>query len=308
LIAISQDWTNSSFVALALGLQVYFDPTASLTDHISYIAFFFSYAMGNPIGYRLIAIVASGFEIYSHVVEDRTSWQVDAIPVFYNSLFMTINTYYVLRWQLARQFFTFSEVEETLYLKCFEPLGIRRTQFRSLLRSATWHKTEDTRVVFVEGEPLRDLYVSLEGSVDVIKAGVPVTTLEPFQVIGEAALLESIGSDGSTSSPARATVVAEAGARYVSWAQADIYALMQEDREFAYAAQLMISRTLSRKLGKAREDQRGMSDYVLRLAAEAERAARERGDLPNSREVEESDEAAAAELALLAAKLDIGMS
>jgi hypothetical protein len=70
----------------------------------------------------------------------------------------------------------------------------------------------------------------------------------------------------------------------------------------------MISRTLSRKLGKAREDQRGMSDYVLRLAAEAERAARERGDLPNSREVEESDEAAAAELALLAAKLDIGMS
>eukprot|EP00965_Chrysotila_dentata_P225748 6194963-Pleurochrysis_carterae.AAC.1 len=51
---------------------------------------------------------------------------------------------------------------------------------------------------------------------------------------------------------------------------------MLEDRQFAYCAQLMISRTLSSKLGKAREDQQLMSDYVLKLAKEAERAAQSR--------------------------------
>ena len=34
----------------------------------------------------------------------------------------------------------------------------------------------------------------------------------------------------------------------------------------------MISRTLSRKLGQAREDQKTMSDYVVQLAREAERS------------------------------------
>lgn len=75
---------------------------------------------------------------------------------------------------------------------------------------------------------------------------------------------------------ARGTVVAAGGTQYVSWSQSHFYKLMQEDTEFAYAAQLMISKTLSRKLGKAREEQQQISDYAMMLASEAERAAERR--------------------------------
>lgn len=80
-----------TFIWLALVLQIFFDPEAQFSDHLSYIAFFFSYAMGNPIGYRLIALVASSFEIYSHLVETTAVSAIDAIPVGYNVLFMVIN-------------------------------------------------------------------------------------------------------------------------------------------------------------------------------------------------------------------------
>ena len=60
-------------------------------------------------------------------------------------------------------------------------------------------------------------------------------------------------------------MVAEPGARYLSWDQAKWYSLMGKDAEFAYATQLMISRTLSRKLGKAREEQGVMCDTAFSL-------------------------------------------
>ena len=51
---------------------------------------------------------------------------------------------------------------------------------------------------------------------------------------------------------------------------------MLEDAEFAYSAQLIISRTLSRKLGEARQQQQQMSDYVVKLASEMERSSTRR--------------------------------
>jgi len=91
-----------------------------------------------------------------------------------------------------------------------------------------------------------------------------VTTLEPYQLIGEVALLENLRDD-SDNFAARATLVAEPGARYLSWKQADWYSLMKKDAEFAYATQLMISKTLSRKLGTAREEQGVMCDTVFSM-------------------------------------------
>ena len=70
---------------------------ASYADHLSYICFFFSYAVGSPLGYRLLAIVACVFEIFSHAEYDSVgsgggfSMRVDAIPVGYSVLFVVIN-------------------------------------------------------------------------------------------------------------------------------------------------------------------------------------------------------------------------
>jgi hypothetical protein len=48
----------------------------------------------------------------------------------------------------------------------------------------------------------------------------------------QVALLENLDDD-ATPFPARATMVAEPGARYVSWAQESWYSLMKKDESFA---------------------------------------------------------------------------
>ena len=104
-----------------------------------------------------------------------------------------------------------------------------------------------------EGAPLRDLFVVSQGSADVVVGGTVTTTIPPFQVIGEASLLENLQSaEGGYHQPSRATIVARPGARYVRWSQRTFFELQRSDREFARTTTLMIARTLSDKLKSAR--------------------------------------------------------
>ena len=53
----------STFIGLSFTLQTVYDPGASVGVHLSYIAQFFSYAMGDPIGFRLLAVLTAVLEI-----------------------------------------------------------------------------------------------------------------------------------------------------------------------------------------------------------------------------------------------------
>jgi hypothetical protein len=70
--------------------------------------------------------------------------------------------------------------------------------------------------------------------------GVVATTLPPYQLVGEASLLENLQSPGGNlNPPSRATVVAAPGTAYVRWPQRAFYDLQQEeDSDFAYVFEL----------------------------------------------------------------------
>ena len=101
----------STFIGIAICLQEVFDARASVGVHLSYIAQFFSYAIGNPIGFRIIAIVSSLLEVVGDLLESAAEKE-DAIPVLYNVLFIPINSYYVMRWLLNREAVVFTPDEE----------------------------------------------------------------------------------------------------------------------------------------------------------------------------------------------------
>ena len=90
--------------------------------HLAYIAQFFSYAIGNPVGYRAIALVSSLFEILGDLIEQVPS-SANALPVVYNALFIPINLYYVLRWAIGREEQAaaagLDAEEEELFDRCF---------------------------------------------------------------------------------------------------------------------------------------------------------------------------------------------
>jgi len=270
----------SAFIGVSFTTQTLFDPGASVGVHLSYIAQFFSYAMGDPIGFRLLAVLTAVLEIGGNLFETKEAGMIvngadfnlmnafanvneeDVFPIFYDQLFIVINGYYILRWLLTQEALAsaleWGEDEEALYSNCFAPLGFRRAQFSRLLRSSTFVRATEADALTVQGEPVLDLFVPLNGSVEVRVGGAVASRLPPYQLVGEASLLENLQSDGGeVHPPARATVVAQPGSYYVRWPQSAFYELQQEeDSDFGYAIQLMIARTLSEKLSVARMSQR----------------------------------------------------
>jgi len=279
----------SAFIGLSFTLQTLLDPGASVGVHLSYIAQFFSYAMGDPIGFRLLAVLTSVLEIAGNLFETKQNGFIvngadfnlinafssidaeDVFPIFYDQLFIVINMYYVFRWVLSREALVgaleWNEDEESLYKNCFAPLGFRRAQFSRLLRVATFESAAgDADVLTTQGEAIYDLYVPLNGTVEVRVGGSVAATLPPYKLIGEASLLENLQSArGEVHPAARATVVAAPGSCYVRWPQSAFFELQQEeDSDFAYAIQLMIARTLSDKLQAARLSQKEAEDTLER--------------------------------------------
>ena len=61
----------STFIGASFTLQTLTDPGASVGVHLSYIAQFFSYAMGDPIGFRSLAVLTSILEIGGNLFETK---------------------------------------------------------------------------------------------------------------------------------------------------------------------------------------------------------------------------------------------
>ena len=283
----------STFIGISFTLQTIADPGASVGVHLSYIAQFFSYAMGDPIGFRLLAVLTSMLEIFGNLFEEKSAGLLvaglttpnffealrmtndeDLFPIFYDELFIFINGYYVMRWFLNREDVSaaidWTEEQEELYANCFAGLGFRRAQFSRLLRSASFERAgEKGDTLTVQDEPIEDLFVPLSSDVEVRVNGVVATKLPAYQLVGEASLLENLQSPGGTLHPkSRATVVSPPGQTYVRWPQSAFYELQQEeDSDFAYAIQLMIARQLSDKLKEARLSQRRAESALESVAS-----------------------------------------
>ena len=172
----------STFIGLAVVAQELVEPSTALAQHLSYVATFFSYAAGDQVVYRAIAILASLLEIFAYGVEDGAFLlREDAIPEGYNIIFIIVNSYYVLRWALNRSDMVglglLDATETELYKRCFEPLGVGAYQYVKLLRDAVWCAPTEETPLTVEGEPVTQLFVSVSGDFDVVSGCVEIKIL-----------------------------------------------------------------------------------------------------------------------------------
>ena len=196
----------STFIGLSFTVQTVFDPGASVGVHLSYIAQFFSYAMGDPIGFRLLAVLTAVLEIGGNLFETKAEGffvnganfnlvnacanvnEEDVFPIFYDQLFIVINRTTSCGGCLRRR------------ARVGVGLGGERGPLQELLRAARipacavlaaaplggFVLAEDATALTVQGEPLYDLYVPINGTIEVRVGGAVATTLPPYQLVGEA--------------------------------------------------------------------------------------------------------------------------
>lgn len=217
---------------------------------VSYLVFFFAYAIANNATLRQLAILGSTFEIFAFLFDDAGPERAEIVPVSYELLFIVINSYYALRAYIAEQPVELEDVERRVYEACFQPTGLTPRQFVKLLERAEWHVSVDGSLLCEQGEPVKDAFVPLSGNFSIVTAERGrVASIGLFNLVGEVSLLENLQSEGGRFHKAAiASMVAEPGSTYVRWPQKAFYELMQADADFASAMQLMISKTLSKKL------------------------------------------------------------
>lgn len=258
---------------------------------VSYLVFFFAYAIANNSTLRQLAILGSTFEIFAFLFDEGGPERAEIVPVSYELLFIVINSYYALRAYIAEQPVELADVERRVYEACFQPTGLSPRQFVKLLERAEWHVSVDGELLCEQGAPVKDVFVPLSGNFSIVTAERGrVALIGLYNLVGEVSLLENLQSaGGSFHKRAIASMLAEPGSTYVRWPQRAFYELMQEDADFAGAMQLMISKALSRKLlalwetdepADARARAAGGGEPLARagaLAATARRDEREGG-------------------------------
>lgn len=254
-----------TFISTALVSQYLWDPEASLFDHLSYLVFFFAYAIANNATLRQLAILGSTFEILAFVFDERGFERAEIVPVSYEVIFIVINSYYAMRAFLAEQPIEFEEIEQRVYQACFEPCGLTPRQFVKILESAEWHVSVEEELLTRQGEPVMDVFVPLSGNFSIVsdERGL-VAAIAPLVLVGEVSLLENLQSEGGRyHRRSIASMVAPSGATYVRWPQSTFYELMRADAEFARAMQVMISKALSKKLLQLWESNDGVAQQPI---------------------------------------------
>lgn len=268
-----------TFIGSAIISQALWDPEASLWDHrearaaaaaplarpsltrgrpllrlcaraVSYLVFFFAYAIANNATLRQLAILGSTFEIFAFLFDETGPERAEIVPISYELLFIVINSYYALRAYVNEQPIELADVERRVYEACFQPTGLTARQFVRLLEYAEWHVSVEGSLLCEQGQPVRDAFVPLSGNFSIVTAERGrVAAIGLYNLVGEVSLLENLQSKGGHfHKRAIASMVAEPGSTYVRWPQRAFYELMESDADFANAMQLMISKTLSKKL------------------------------------------------------------
>lgn len=131
--------------------------------------------------------------------------------------------------------------------------------------------------VFREGEPAREMYVLIDGEVEVLKQGksgrdARVAILGPRDTFGEMALIDV--------QPRSATVRAVAPSRLMRLTSTDLDALYRTDLKSYALLTLNVARELSRRLRVADRILADLLHSVVGDYAEARRAARTPNDSP----------------------------
>lgn len=150
-----------------------------------------------------VILISAQLSLVSYGVTTET------MPViFWNTLFVLINSVQVVRLIRARQPIDLPSDMVDIYEKYFKVM--RRREFLYFWNMGTIHKVSDTLII-KQGEHQKDVALILSGLVEIVKDGKHITELTRGSFIAEMSFL--------TGKPASADVYARGTIRYISWNQ-----------------------------------------------------------------------------------------
>lgn len=205
--------------------------------HVSNVMLLISYSVRNILWLRWFAVASAVIEIPYYLGQTNVLWP----PVAWGVVFIFINLYQIAHIYWRRRSIVLSAEEQSLYNMGFQT--IRRRDFVSLIVAGQWKEAAAGDRILTQDAPLKEIYISIEGTVDARCGGRTIGQFRPGQVIGLA--LAFTGDP----SPIEAAF-AERG-RYIVWEVGEIRKFLEKRPELRGALNDLVNRELSQRAERA---------------------------------------------------------
>ena len=200
----------------------------------AYLIAFLAFTVRDIIWLRMLAITASAGLTWSEVLQPEPR----LATVVWHPIFVVVNVAWLVRLTWLERRVVLSPEERTVYERRFRSFS--RLDFRTLARKGRWRQGAVGDVLTVEGEPVSDLVVIVQGAADVVAGGRTIAHLTDGQLVGEMSLV----ADG----PASATVTLTKPSTLIAWAKDDLRRLRMRRPSLRFALDAAIGSDLSEML------------------------------------------------------------
>jgi hypothetical protein len=207
---------------------------AQALGHFSYLLNATALLMRDILLLRMVAITAASCNLaFAWLNGAQPNW----ITVFWQALFITINTVWSARLIYERRGLRFSEAEQELYQTVFR--NFAPGEFLKLMRLAQWRTAHPGELLTRAGEPVDEVMLIYNGAAEVRRGGAPVV-LRDGSFIGEVTYIRGGG--------ASADVAAIEETRLVAWSKPALRALLARNPAMRSTMHAVLAEDLTAKL------------------------------------------------------------
>ena len=203
--------------------------------HLSFILLATSFLLRDILHLRLVAITAATSNaVFSYYGLDSPN----LIVVFWQTVFVAINTVWSISLIRQRRGISFTDEERELYgtiFRAFSPL-----EFMKLMRIARWEAVKDGEVLVHADSELDDVMMIYNGEAEVMLSDGATRRLRDGAFIGEMSFIRG--------GAATATVRAVQPTRYVAWSKSGLRGVLDRNPTMRSTMQTVFSEDLTNKL------------------------------------------------------------
>ena len=210
-------------------------PLLDVVGHASFLLTAVSFYVRDMLLLRSLAIIAGLVGIgYNYLIPVGPLW----LPIFWLSVFISINTVRIVGIVLDRRSIAFNDEEAELLGTVFQ--NFSPVEFMKLMRIGEWRDAETGEQLAAQGDMLGGLKLLFNGEVVVERDGAEVGRARDGAMIGEISFIQG--------GAATATVVATKPCRYVAWSGEELQKLLHRNPGMDIAMKHVFSLDMMRKL------------------------------------------------------------
>ena len=208
---------------------------ATIAGHLAFGLIAFSFLVKDILYLRILSILASLFSVfYNYTIPAEPMM----IAIGWNFVFVAVNLYHVAVLIYEKRPVKMAPKDSELYETMFKEMT--PVEFLKITKIADWRLYKSGEHIVQQNNPVMDLHLIYNGTVDVVVGNKKVAELKDGQFVGEMSFL--------TEKPATATCIVKHDTECLVWKQPEFKDLLKRNPSLYFTIQSLLSAQVSSNL------------------------------------------------------------